>query len=168
MLMERPRMERGSIVLSIVAVAGIAGIALGGLAIDRAGATKLERPGLRESWPAPTLAERLTAVDAAIARQDQGKAIREWRDAYGVALGSRHWEAMADVGDAAVRIDTLVGRPAGNPTGFRAEARRTYLRALFQARNQRSPEGIERVAQAFAALGDRDMAAGARAIVVAR
>jgi hypothetical protein len=168
MLMERPRMERGSVVLSIVALATIAGIALGGLAIDRAGTTRLERPGLRESWPAPTLTERLTAVDAAIAGKDQGRAIGEWRDAYGVALGSRRWDAMADVGDAAVRIDTLVGRPAGNPTGFRAEARQAYLRALFQARHQHSSEGIERVAQAFAALGDQDMAARARAIGVAR
>lgn len=168
MLMERPRMDRGSVVLSIVALAGIAGIALGGLAIDRAGSTKLERPGLRASWPASTLAARLAAVDAAIARRDQGTAVREWRDAYGVALGSRRWEAMADVGDAAMKIDTLVGRPTGNPTGFRAEARQAYLRALFQARHERSPEGVERVAQAFAALGDGDMAARVRAIVVTR
>jgi hypothetical protein len=168
MLMEKPRMQRGGAILSIVALAGIAGIALGGLAADKAVATKLERPGWREPSPAPTLAERLAAVNAAIARRDQGKAIYEWHDAYGVALGSRRWEALADIGDAAVRIDALVGRPTGNPTGFRAEARQAYLRALFQARNQRSPEGIERVAQAFAALGDREMAASARAIVVTR
>jgi hypothetical protein len=39
---------------------------------------------------------------------------------------------------------------------------------LFQARRERSQEGVTRVADAFDALGDADTAARARAIVVAR
>ena len=38
------------------------------------------------------------------------------------------------------------------------EARRVYLSALFRARQQRSLDGVLHVAEAFAALGDRDAA----------
>ena len=38
------------------------------------------------------------------------------------------------------------------------EVRHAYLRALFCARDQRSVEGVLRVAEAFASLGDRDVA----------
>ena len=167
MLMERSGLERGGVVVSIVTLVGIAA-ALGTLAADRIGSARLERAGPHESWTAPTLAERLADMDAAIARQDQTRAVSAWRDAYGLALGARRWDALADVGDAALRLDALVGRPHGYPSGFRAEARQAYLRAVFQARAQHAPEGIERVADAFAALGDRDMATQVRAIVVTR
>jgi hypothetical protein len=167
MFTEKSRLERGGVILSIVAVAGIAGIALGGVAADWP-RPPVEGARWHDRRPQPTLSQRLAAVDAAIAQQDVGRAVREWRDAYSLALGSRRWEAMADIGDAAVRIAALAGRPSGHPTGYRAEARQAYLRALFQARNDRSQDGIERVAQAFAALGDREMAGRARAIGVAR
>jgi len=167
MLMERSGIERGGVVVSIVTLVGIAAT-LGTLAADRTAPARLEPTGLHESGPAPSLADRLADMDAAIARKDQTRAVFEWREAYGLALGSRRWDAMADVGDAAMRVDTLVGRPSGHPSAFRAQARQAYLRALFQARAQHAPEGIERVADAFAALGDRDIAAQARAIVVTR
>jgi hypothetical protein len=165
---EKPRPEHSTVILSFVGLAGIAAIMLGGLTADRAGATRFERTEPRETWLGRGLTEHLAEVNAAIARNDQDQAIRAWREAYGIALGSRRWEAMADVGDAAVSIDVLVRRPSGNSTGFRAEARQAYLRALFQARAQRAPDGIGRVADAFAALGDRDMATRARAIEVTR
>ncbi len=66
------------------------------------------------------------------------------------------------MGDAAVRIDAR----EDEGTAFRAEARQAYLLALFRARDARAPEGIARVADAFAALGDREMAARARAVRV--
>jgi hypothetical protein len=163
---EKLPVERSGVVLSIVALAGLASLALGGVAVDSQVST--QRTGLREASLAATLPERLAAVDAAITRRDAGRAAYEWREAYGLALGARRWEPMIEVGDAAVRIDALASRPSGHPTGFRAEARQAYLRALFQARAQRSPEGIERAAQAFAALGDVEMAARARAITVSR
>ena len=163
----KPRMERGGVILSIVALAGIGVLAVGNVATDRPRTTD-ERPRRSEQRPEPMLSERLAAVDTAIARRDLGRAVHEWRDAYGVALSARRWDAMADVGDAAVRIDALAGHPRGYPTGFRAEARQAYLRALFLARHQRAPEGIERVAQAFAALGDTEMATRARSLEAAR
>jgi hypothetical protein len=63
-----------------------------------------------------------------------------------------------------VRIDGLSSRRARVPTGFRAEARQAYLRALFDARASGSKEGMHRAADAFGALGDADMAARAHAI----
>ena len=96
------------------------------------------------------------------------RAIHAWRDAYGEALGSRRWEAMAAVGDAALRVDALAGLPARHPTGFRAEARQAYLKALFRARDAGSVEGVERIADAFASLGDIQMAARARTMAPAR
>jgi hypothetical protein len=166
MLIEKPRLEWRGVILSVVAMGGMAVIALGGVASDRP-----RPPDEHPRWHAlrtePTLAERLDAVDAAIAQQNVRRAAYEWRVAYSLALRSRRWQAMADIGDAAVRIDALAGRPGGRPTNFRAEARQAYLRALFQARHERARDGVERVAQAFAGLGDREMAAHARAIAVA-
>jgi hypothetical protein len=90
--------------------------------------------------------------------------VLEWRDAYGVALRSRDWAAMVSVGDAAVRIDRIARLPSDHPTGFRAEARQAYLRALVDARAVRSRQGITRVADAFAALGDAEMAGRVRTL----
>jgi len=117
--------------------------------------------------PPPTdraLPIRLAAVDEALARRDMSRAVLEWRDAYGVALRSRDWAAMVSVGDAAVRIDRIARLPSDHPTGFRAEARQAYLRALVDARAVRSHQGITRVADAFAALGDAEMAGRVRTL----
>ena len=121
--------------------------------------------------PAPverTLPERLAAIDDAIGRKDVGRAMIEWRDAYGVALRSRQWDAMTAVGHAAVRIDGIARQSSDSTTGFRTEARRAYLRALTDARAAHSRDGIEHVAGAFAALGDADMAARVRILAVAQ
>src|SRR5438445_11856052 len=72
-----------------------------------------------------------------------------WPDAYRAALGSRRWDAMVEVGDAALRI----GEATGDREVAAARARRCYLEALFRARDQRSVDGVPRVAEAFAALG---------------
>ena len=160
-------MERASVIASIVALAGLAAIAFGGVAASTAPWGAFEADA-REQRYEKLLPQHLAAVDAAIARKDLGRAVLEWRDAYGLALGSRRWEAMADVGDAAVRIDALASRPVGQPTAFRAEARQAYLRALFEARRTKSQTGISRIADAFAALGDVEMAERARTITVTR
>ena len=160
-------MERASIIVSVV-LASLAAIGFGAVATSSVSLPTFETPIAREERHERLFPQQLEEVKAAIARKDVSRAILEWRDAYGLALGSRRWETMVEVGDAAVRIDALAGLPSGHPTGFRAEARQAYLRALFQARSARSPAGIERVAAAFAALGDKEMAARARAIVVTR
>jgi hypothetical protein len=167
MISEQRRMDRRVIALSIAGFVVVAGLALGGLAGGTGtGARSAPRPALvihERELPA-----RLAVIDAALARKEMSRAVFEWRDAYGVALRSRSWESMVAVGDAAVRIDAVASRPAGHPSGFRAEARQAYLRALLDARAAGSPEGVQRVAAAFGALGDAEMAATARTMPVER
>lgn len=158
MISDQRKSDWRVIALSVAGFVVAVGLALGGLAGGTGtGASSTPHPAVEAHERA--LPVRLAAIDEALARRDMSRAVFEWRDAYGVALRSRRWEAMADVGDAAVRIDAVVSRPTGHPSGFRAEARQAYLRALLDARAAGSPEGIHRAAAAFAALGDAEMAA---------
>jgi hypothetical protein len=156
------------IVLSILTVAGVVGLVLGGTLPDSCGTTIPDRPESTDLRDEAALAERLAALDAALARQDLSRAVYEWRDAYGLALRSRGWDAMAAVGDAAVRVDALMGGPGGQSTGFRPEARRAYIHALLRAQRDRSREGVNHIADGLAALGDVDMAAHARTLGIGR
>jgi hypothetical protein len=122
--------------------------------------------GVFEAPPAPTLAQRFAAVNEAVNRGDVGSAAQAWQYAYLEALRTRRWDAMLSVGDAAMRIDALARRP-GRPTRFVAEARQAYLIALFRARDAHDRHGLERVGQAFARLGDREMATRARMLAEA-
>jgi len=81
--------------------------------------------------------------------------VRSWQDAYGVAVASRRWEALLAAGEAFVRI----GEVSGHPDGARPNARHAYMAALMQAERQGSVRGVRAVARAFAALGDREVAA---------
>ena len=110
---------------------------------------------------------RLAAVERAVADGDLSLAIYRWHDAHAEALRSRRWDALADVGDAAVEIDRALYRALRNGQSFRAPARRAYLEALVRARTVGSEDGIRRIAAAFAALGDTEMAEQARAIAPA-
>jgi len=91
-------------------------------------------------------APAVQAVDQALARKDVAAAERAWHEAYLDALASRRWEGMIAVGDAALRM------------GARPKARQSYLLALERARAAGSAEGAQRVSQAFAALGDHEVA----------
>ncbi len=99
-------------------------------------------------------ADHIRTLDQALAQKDISAAERALQQAYLAALGSRRWEGMVEVGDAALRI--------GEVSGFRnvskAKARENYLAAFFRARQQRSLDGMLRVTEAFAALGDREVA----------
>jgi hypothetical protein len=110
--------------------------------------------------PVPAWTVRIDLVDQALADGNLSRAVYEWREAYGDAFRSGLWEALADVGDAAVRIEAMAGRFSG----YRAEARRAYLAALLRARALQSAAGAMRVAEAFARLGDAEMAERARRI----
>lgn len=114
----------------------------------------LEHAAWAGSEPADSpWAVHLRAVHKALARHDVGGAEQAWHEAYGVALRSRRWEGMIEVGDAHLRI----GETANGPKAAQAQARRLYLAALFRARQEDSLEGVLRAAEAFAALGDRDV-----------
>jgi hypothetical protein len=166
MIVAQRRIEWRLITLAFAGLVALAGVTVAGLAGARGtggGRDVGPTPGATRPDPKRSLPARLAAVDAAIARRDPSRAIYEWRDAYGIALGSRRWEAMVAVGDAATRIDALAPSGSRYPTGFRAEARQAYLRAFLDARAVGSREGIHRAAEAFGALGDADMAARVRA-----
>ena len=104
--------------------------------------------------PAEAWKLRLAAVDHALANGDGAAAVRAWRDAYAAARSSRRWEAMIELGDAAVRIGE-----DGQP-----RARRAYLTALGRARRDGSVDGVLRPARGFETLGDHDVAAQCREI----
>src|SRR6185295_2188520 len=155
----------GSIVLAIVGVSGV--VVLGGTLPDSCDTRTADRDDPGDLRNETALAERLAALDAALARQDVSRAIYEWRDAYGLALRSRGWDAMAAVGDAAVRVDARMGSPAGHSDGFRSEARRAYINALLRAQRESSREVVNHVADGFDSLCEVDMSALARTLGVA-
>lgn len=95
----------------------------------------------------------LQRVEDALAQKHMSAAQQAWRDAYGEAFRSRRWEGLLEVGDAYLRI----GEVARTRETAEATARRTYLVALFRAHQQGSPEGVLRIAEAFARLGDREV-----------
>ena len=79
-------------------------------------------------------ASALAAVDAALARDDVGAALRAWHVAAALARAERRWDGLVAVGDASLRIGT-VARIHELPE---AGARSAYVEALFRARQQRS------------------------------
>jgi hypothetical protein len=159
MLQERHRTDRVGLVLALVGAAvlgSLAGIRVRDLHVEWTGPVRTDRTA--------TLPDRLAALEAAVANRDRTRAVLVWWDAYGLAVRTRTWDAMATVGDAALEVDALMNPDGPSVSGFRAEARQAYLVALFRARDARAPEGIERVANAFAALGDDEVAEQARAL----
>jgi len=96
----------------------------------------------------------LRRADEALAGKNVSAAELAWHDAYLAALRSRRWEGMVEVGDAYVRI----GEVTGGRKAAEAKARQIYLAALFRARNEGSLDGMLRTAEAFAILGDREVA----------
>jgi hypothetical protein len=106
-------------------------------------------------------APHLAAVDRALAERNVTAAMAAWHEAYSAARGARRGDGMVAVGDAYLRIgDAASFRRSAEPT-----ARRLYLAALFRARQDRSLEGVLRATEAFAALGDHDVAR--RGLVIA-
>ena len=99
-------------------------------------------------WLAP-----LGKMDQAMERGDLSAADMARHEAYRAAIANRRWEALLDVGDAALRI----GEATRSRQALEPEARRLYLSALFRARAERSLDGVLRATESFARLGDRDV-----------
>jgi hypothetical protein len=97
--------------------------------------------------------QHLISVADALARNDLSGAEFAWREAYAAALKSRHWEGMVAVGDAY----RVVGERGRFQKNAEAKARETYLTAFLRARAEASLEGVLRVADRFAELGDRQV-----------
>jgi hypothetical protein len=133
------------VVLIVVAVLAIA------LAVIEALAAHIDAsPAAAAPWTV-----HLQRMDNALRRDDVSVAARAWHEAYVAALGSRRWEGMLAVGDAALRLGhaSRATRPAAV-----ARAHHAYLAALFRARDDRSLDGVLHVGEAFAALGDTGLA----------
>lgn len=109
-------------------------------------------PAVREAGDAPWTAH-IRKADQALAERNVSAAELAWHEAFIAALRSRHWRGLVEVGDAYLRI----GEVAGARKASEAKARQLYLAALFRARQQGSVEGVLRTAEAFAALGDREV-----------
>jgi len=134
----------------LIAVGLLSAAALGPVSIVELTTRETTSPGTELTWQ-----NYLDVVDEALARGDVSDAVRSWQDAYGVAVASRRWQALLAAGDAFVRI----GQVSGHAEGARPNARHAYMAALMQAERQRSVVGVLAIGRAFAALGDRDIAA---------
>jgi hypothetical protein len=98
-------------------------------------------------------APAIRQVDTALARKEYSLALRAANDAYALALGTTRWDGMVFAGDLYRRI----GEATGLRRSFESKAREAYQKALFRARQQGSVEGVLRVTEGYAALGDTQM-----------
>jgi hypothetical protein len=133
--------RRGSITIAVATVS------LGLLAFAGAlhGATTRVAPVQRDV----PVALSAVSVDVATARA--------WQNSYRTALGSRDWRPLIEAGDAAVHLDV-----ADALGGAKANARKAYLAALTRAERRHDAAGVAAVADAFARLGDDDVASRLR------
>lgn len=97
----------------------------------------------------------LERLDSALARGDTYRMVYAWHLACLEARAGNQWEGMLAVGEAALRI----ARATGLTLAFTAEARQALHVALRRAQRAESRDGVMRVADAFADLGDFDVVA---------
>jgi hypothetical protein len=99
----------------------------------------------------------LRRSNEALRLQDTKTARQHLHEAYWAARGRLSWEGMLDVGDAYLRIGEVTrGREPA-----KAKARSLYMEALLRAHSQGSLDGVLRAGEAFAALGDHEVASQA-------
>ena len=98
--------------------------------------------------------DELQHVQVALAWGDGRAATAAWENAGRAAMGARTPEGLLEVGRAALRIGAVTG---DRPTAV-ARARKVFLAALFQARERRDATGVAHAGEAFAAIGDREVA----------
>jgi hypothetical protein len=110
------------------------------------------------SWRA-----ELHRADSTLSSGDVRGAENAWQDAYRLVLGARSPEGLLEAGHAYLRI----GEAAYGGSVAVAQARRIYLLALVQARARGDAETLARAGEAFAALGDREVAERAFAVAYA-
>jgi hypothetical protein len=143
-------MTRAARVLPMITLLLLSGV-LGTWASRHSDAARVQ-PGPR---PVPLWNADLRDLGEALAVGDRSQALRVWNAAWTDAVGSRRWEPLIAVGDAALHV----GKVTGAQAEARVSARRAYRMALLRARANGSVEGVMRAADAFASLGDRDVTA---------
>lgn len=95
----------------------------------------------------------LRGAAEAFAAGDGRAAHLAWEKGYRAAMRDRGWQGLVSAADTYIRIGGIPGQEAAAP-----RARRLYLAALFRAWAARSGAGLVAVAEAFAALGDTEVA----------
>ena len=128
------------------------GIVTSVLAINVLSIRKAPAPQSLAPWT-----EYLQVVDDALKTGEVSAAINAWHLVYAAALEDQGWEGLIAVGDARLRIE----RATHSRQNGQTQARQIYLTALARAQRLGSVEGAVRAAAAFAALGDREVAAQA-------
>jgi hypothetical protein len=93
-------------------------------------------------------------MERALAKGDVDAALRAWEQAHLTAVESLSWEGLIAAGQAYLRL----GRAARSPQAAEATARRAFFAALYRACRENSFDGVLRAAEAFAALGDGEVA----------
>jgi hypothetical protein len=114
---------------------------------------------MKGSWLLAPLVVTVLAVTGAPRSQVGGepsaptvhRSARAPDDAYRAVAAGGRWNALLEAGDTARRLGAVTGSPQTD-----AKAREMYRSALAQARQQESLDGVLSVAEAFAALGDRE------------
>jgi hypothetical protein len=106
--------------------------------------------------------EPLGRAEAALAEGQARRAEEAWEEAQRAAMrATTPPTGLVDVGRAYLRI----GEAAHDRQTAVSRARVLYLRALFRARERGDVDGIAAASQAFASLGDCEMARRAFAVV---
>jgi hypothetical protein len=144
----------GAVVLGVIGIVGL----------SASGRSALARGVFVQPDPVPAWVQRIALVDEALGRSDLSRAIYEWREAYGAALGSKRADALIAVGDRAVRIADL----AGGSSRFRTEAKDVYVHAGLRARIERSWATVLETAGVLDKLGDTERAGQLRRFAESR
>ena len=98
--------------------------------------------------------ETLQRAEAALAGGDARGAELAWQEAYRAAMRGRAPAALLDLGHAYLRI----GEAARDRQTAVIGARRIFLEALVQARERRDAAGVAGAGEAFASIGDHQVA----------
>jgi hypothetical protein len=107
--------------------------------------------------------EPLDRAEAALARGEARRAEQAWEEAHRAAMRATiPPSGLINVGLAYLRI----GEAARDRQTAVSRARQLFLRAFFRARDRRDIDGITAASQAFASLGDCEMAERAYAVVL--
>jgi len=95
----------------------------------------------------------LRTAERAVDRGDVRGALQAWEEAHVAAIESSTWEGLLETGRTGLRTGLL-------RRGARIDesaARRAFFAALYRACRANSFEGVVRSADAFSALGDREV-----------
>jgi len=136
----------------------VAGLLLAGLMTGASVATAETTRAHEAGWREP-----LGRAEAALADGEARRAEQAWEEAHRAAMRpAMPPSGLVNVGRAYLRI----GQAAHDRQTAVSRARQLFLRAMFRARDRRDVDGLTAASQAFASLGDCEMAERAFTVVL--